>query len=59
MGRIVKVWGGLGQEILTDADSFEVEFPDDADSVMKANILGATFLINQLFFESNSAGNTD
>jgi hypothetical protein len=55
VGKITKVWGGLGKEILTDADSFELHFPNGVDQVTKARLLGATFMINQLFFE-NSGG---
>jgi hypothetical protein len=55
VGKITKVWGGFGKEILTVADSFELHFPDGVDQVTKARLLGATFMINQLFFE-NSGG---
>jgi len=52
-GTIEKVWAGFTSELLTDADNFEVKFPQDANTDMKANILGAVFLMNQLFFESS------
>jgi hypothetical protein len=55
VGKITKIWGGLAKEVFTDADTFELQFPNDADQATKARLLGATFLINQLFFE-NSGG---
>ena len=42
---------GIGKAAGTDADKFEVEFPADANTNAKARLLGALFLINQLFFE--------
>lgn len=51
VGKIVKVWGGLTQEFLTDADKFELEYPPDADASTKTTLLGATFFLNTLFFE--------
>lgn len=52
LGEITKVWGGLSKELLTDADTFIIKYPTNADATTKANLLGSTFLINQLFFES-------
>lgn len=51
VGKIVKVWSGAFQELLTDADNFELHFPPDMREDQKANLLGAVFLINQLYFE--------
>ena len=56
VGKIVKVWGGLGQELFTDADKFELEYPPDADASRKMTLLGATFFLNALFFESQKGG---
>jgi hypothetical protein len=53
VGKIVKVWGGLSQEIFTDADTFELKFPADANYEAKLRLLGAVFLLNQIFFESS------
>ena len=52
-GKIAKVWSGLGTELFSDATNFELEFPkeDAANYSGKARLLGAVFLINQLFFE--------
>jgi len=51
IGKIVKLWRGLGTEMLTDAASFQVEFPKDVDAAAKARLMGATFFINIQFFE--------
>ena len=51
VGEIVKLWPGLGNELFTNAHKFEVRFPKGSDGGTKARLLGATFLINQLFFE--------
>ncbi|KAM5215236.1 phospholipid scramblase 3 isoform 3-T4 [Hipposideros larvatus] len=51
VGRISKQWGGLLREALTDADDFGLQFPMDLDVKVKAVLLGATFLIDYMFFE--------
>jgi len=53
VGRIVKQWGGLSKELFTDATNFSVSFPMDLEVKMKAVLLGATFLIDIMFFEHN------
>merc|ERR1711998_300446 len=50
-GKIVKLWRGLGTEVFTDAASFHMEFPQDADEANKARLIGTTMMINMLFFE--------
>nr|XP_034340141.1 phospholipid scramblase 1-like isoform X2 [Arvicanthis niloticus]XP_034340142.1 phospholipid scramblase 1-like isoform X2 [Arvicanthis niloticus] len=52
VGRISKHWSGLLKEILTDVDSFGIQFPLDLDVKIKAVMLGACFLIDFMFFES-------
>jgi hypothetical protein len=52
VGRVVKTWGGLAGEFLTDADTFQLSAPADASSEQIAVLIGATLLVNQLFFES-------
>eukprot|EP00287_Rhodomonas_sp_CCMP768_P003522 CAMPEP_0196732952 /NCGR_PEP_ID=MMETSP1091-20130531/12197_1 /TAXON_ID=302021 /ORGANISM="Rhodomonas sp., Strain CCMP768" /LENGTH=257 /DNA_ID=CAMNT_0042076287 /DNA_START=59 /DNA_END=832 /DNA_ORIENTATION=- len=54
-GRIVKVWSGLTNELFTDADHFEVAFPEGAGAESKARMVGALFLLNQLHFERSQA----
>ncbi|XP_054731736.1 phospholipid scramblase 2-like [Anastrepha obliqua] len=51
VGKIVKQWSGLAQELFTDADFFGITFPLDLDVRIKAVLLGATFLIDAMFFE--------
>ncbi|XP_037085554.1 phospholipid scramblase 1-like [Pollicipes pollicipes] len=51
VGEITKQWGGLVREAFTDADTFGVSFPTDLDVKVKATLLGATFLIDYMFFE--------
>uniref|UniRef100_A0A8C1MF35 Phospholipid scramblase n=1 Tax=Cyprinus carpio TaxID=7962 RepID=A0A8C1MF35_CYPCA len=46
VGRISKQWTGL-----TDTDNFGINFPMDLDVRMKAVLLGASFLIDFMFFE--------
>ncbi|XP_033149756.1 phospholipid scramblase 2-like isoform X2 [Drosophila busckii] len=53
IGKIVKQWSGLARELFTDADCFGISFPLDLDVRMKAVLLGATFLIDFLYFENN------
>nr|XP_050041982.2 phospholipid scramblase 3-like [Dermacentor andersoni] len=55
IGAITKVWAGLMQEYLTDADNFAVTFPMDLDVKIKAVLLGAVFLIDFIYFESTGA----
>ncbi|NP_001410589.1 phospholipid scramblase 1-like isoform X1 [Rattus norvegicus] len=53
VGRISKHWSGFLKEILTDVDSFGIQFPLDLDVKIKAVMLGACFLIDFMFFESS------
>ena len=55
IGKIIKLWRGLGTEIFTDASSFQVEFPKGIDETAKARVLGSTFFINMLFFEKGNS----
>lgn len=55
VGRISKQWGGLLQEALTDVDEFGLQFPLDLDVRMKAVLLGATFLIECMFYEKRGS----
>jgi hypothetical protein len=50
VGKIVKLMATTGQAF-TDADTFVAEFPVDADAETRTTLVGATFLINQIFFE--------
>lgn len=52
VGRISKQWGGFVREVVTKADNFNCTFPKDMDVKMKANVLGASFLIDYMHFEN-------
>ncbi|CAK8673461.1 unnamed protein product [Clavelina lepadiformis] len=54
IGRIAKQWSGFAKEMFTDATNFSVSFPMDLDVKMKAVLLGATFLIDMMFFENQN-----
>ncbi|MBU2530993.1 MAG: scramblase, partial [Elusimicrobia bacterium] len=51
VGKIIKKWSGLGKEAFTDADNFNITFPQGIDVKQKAILLGALFLIDLLYFE--------
>jgi len=51
IGKIVKMWRGLGTEVFTDADSFQLDFPKGIDASAKARMLGTTAFVNMIFFE--------
>lgn len=51
VGKIAKRWSGLGKEMFTDADNFNVSFPPGVGVDHKALLLGALFLIDMLHFE--------
>jgi len=51
IGKISKQWGGFVREAFTKADNFGVQFPIDLDVRIKAVLLGATFLIDFMYFE--------
>lgn len=50
-GKMVKVWNGLGNELL-NLDKYELVFPIDANVETKARLVGALFLMNEIFFAS-------
>ncbi|XP_052783054.1 phospholipid scramblase 3-like [Mya arenaria] len=52
IGRIQKKWGGdRGDNVNVDHEYFDVTFPPKLDSVDKALILGAAFLVNVMYME--------
>lgn len=57
LGKISKQWSGLGKEVFTDADNFGISFPLDLDVKVKATLLGATFLIDFMYFEKQNQNN--
>jgi len=57
VGKIVKVPKSLRTEIFTDAEAFDVIFPDGATVEQKAMIAGSSVFINANFFENQDGGN--
>jgi len=51
IGSITKQYSGFVKECVTKANNFCVSFPKDLDVKMKALMVGATFLIDMMFFE--------
>ena len=54
VGQIKKQWTGILKEALTDADNFSISFPLDLDVKVKATLLGALFLIDFMYFETQN-----
>jgi len=52
--QITKIWSGFTNEMFSDADKFEVEFPTGANPEMKAALLGSVFFLNMNFFEKQN-----
>ena len=50
---ISKRWSGLGREVFTDADRFQLQFPEINDSIERKILLGALFLIDFKHFEES------
>ncbi len=61
VGRLSKEWGGVVKETFTNASNYNLYFPMDLDARCKALLLGATLLIDFMFFEDNrdNDGKTD
>ncbi|PAA47779.1 hypothetical protein BOX15_Mlig026026g3 [Macrostomum lignano] len=57
VGRLHKEWAGFAKEILTDADTFLLEVPQDMAVETKATLVAAVLLIDFMFFEDNSGKN--
>ena len=52
VGVISKVFGDMTLEAFTDSDKFQVIFPENCDSKMKALLLSAAILFDYIFYES-------
>jgi hypothetical protein len=57
-GFIKKKFGGL-QELVTDADNFELVFPKDANAEEKLLLIGAVIMIDYRFYEDNGNQNNN
>jgi hypothetical protein len=51
VGKILKKPKSMMTEAFTDADAFEVSFPEDATTDKKALLVGASIFLNATFFE--------
>ena len=58
-GYIRKIFSGIAKEMFTDADSFILSFPPDANVHHKMLLLGAVFLIDFMYFENNDRDNNN
>ena len=54
VATISKKWMGCFKETLTDADNFVIDFNEGLDIETKVLIVGATFLIDMMYFEMNN-----
>jgi len=52
-GRIQKLWGGMARECCTNADIYQVVYPQHSTPEERAAILGAAFLLDYAFFEQD------
>ena len=59
IGKISKQWSGLFREAFTDTDNFGINFPLNLPVKHKAILIGATFLIDFMFFEKSNNQETD
>lgn len=57
LGKIVKVPKSMAAEIFTEADAFDVVFPEDATSSQKAILAGTSVFLNALYFEESQDDN--
>mmetsp|Transcript_29515 Transcript_29515/g.41826 ORF Transcript_29515/g.41826 Transcript_29515/m.41826 type:complete len:151 (-) Transcript_29515:70-522(-) len=55
IGKVLKKPKSLTTEIFTDANAFEVTFPDGSTTSQKGLLLGTAIFINANFFEENDA----
>lgn len=51
IGAITKYKGDFLKEMFTNADTFGVDFPINLDPRMKITLIGATFLVDFMYFE--------
>merc|ERR1719402_1824989 len=51
VGTVTRVWRGCGAEAFTDSDNFRLDLDQAVGNEDKALLLGATFLIDFMYFE--------
>ncbi|EFN63314.1 Phospholipid scramblase 2 [Camponotus floridanus] len=54
VGMIQKQWSGFGREFFTVSDNFGINFPRDLDVKIKALLLGASLLVDFMYFEQEN-----
>jgi hypothetical protein len=54
LSKIVKLPKSFGTELFTDADAFDVIFPDNATVNQKAMLVGSSIFLNAVFFEGQN-----
>jgi len=59
VGEISKEWRGCMKESFTDLDTFKIEFPQNITLETKALLLGATMLVDFMYFEKNNNDNSN
>lgn len=57
VGSIKKLFSGCVQEMVSDADNFEIVFPIDATPQEKLLLIGVVLMIDYRFYESNESDN--
>jgi Scramblase len=55
VGKILKKPKSMMTELLTEANAFEVEFPEDATTSQKATLIGTALFFNSIFFEDSQS----
>ncbi|KAH3863167.1 phospholipid scramblase 1-like [Dreissena polymorpha] len=59
VGNIAKVWRGVCTDMMTDADSFRVNFPADMSLNAKVLCIAATFMVDYYVFEQQRKNNNN
>ena len=54
-GNIRRLFSGLVQEFISDADNFILNFPKDATAEEKILLIGNVLMIDYRFYESNGS----
>jgi len=54
LGKILKMPKSIKTEIFTDANAFEVTFPEQATVGQKAMLVGTSIFLNAIFFEEKA-----
>ena len=55
VGNITKQWTEGCREMCTNMSTFTVAFPEDLDVGMKASLIGASLLIDFMFYQNKGS----